>query len=407
MALTIVNRTNPASYIQEFIDRYVHQRNIDNQMQADQQGNEDQRKRQLAELIARNPKTASQVYATNPELFAGVNVPQYQPSAKEQLEEKAATAGLKDFDTLPQHARQAGTYQVGYGAPMPKEAVDAAVANDVYSNPNGFAPQMQQRQGVSDKLLLSAQEGEQKRQWGEEFTKIKLPESGSKIATDKSQQTSNYASAGANKAQAGLYGAQTDKTKAETGQLASGGGADKGKFFTQERQLRSDFLKEAKNFPDLKDQIARINEAGKSPSAQNDIAMLFNFMKMLDPHSVVRESEYATAEKAGSWLQRAEGALARVQNGQKLEEGQRRQFVGAANQMYKAIEPRLNGIVNQYRGTAKQYGLNPDNVVTFGAGANEHGGGSGGAGKSVTRAELKAMGSSEQEAKAAGYTVTD
>ena len=36
------------------------------------------------------------------------------------------------------------------------------------------------------------------------------------------------------------------------------------------------------------------------PDAAGDMALIFSYMKMLDPNSTVREGEYATAQDAGS-----------------------------------------------------------------------------------------------------------
>lgn len=149
---------------------------------------------------------------------------------------------------------------------------------------------------------------------------------------------------------------------------ATGNKAD----FSQEKALRDQYLKQVKTFPELKDQIARVNEAARDASGQSDVALLFNFMKMLDPSSVVRESEYATAANTGSLLERAGAAFNRVQNGQRLTASQRAEFVAVANRLHDAVAPRYENVANEYRKLAADYGLDPERVVQ---GIGEGGGG--------------------------------
>lgn len=67
-----------------------------------------------------------------------------------------------------------------------------------------------------------------------------------------------------------------------------------------EWQLRNEFIKrpETKRFQEIRAQFERVSQWAKADSAAWDIALVFSFMKMLDPGSVVRESEFATAANA-------------------------------------------------------------------------------------------------------------
>lgn len=139
---------------------------------------------------------------------------------------------------------------------------------------------------------------------------------------------------------------------------------DSGKKFTQESRLRSDLFREIKNYPEIVDQVSRIEAGAKDPTAAGDIAILFNFMKMLDPSSVVRESEYATAASAGSLMARAQAAMNRVSNGQRLSQAQRDDFVNTARKLFQSVSPRYETIIKNYEDTARRYGLDPQNVVS-------------------------------------------
>lgn len=67
-----------------------------------------------------------------------------------------------------------------------------------------------------------------------------------------------------------------------------------------ETSLRNEFVKrpETKRFQEIRAQFERVKQGAAADSAAWDIALVFSFMKMLDPWSVVRESEFATAENA-------------------------------------------------------------------------------------------------------------
>jgi len=81
----------------------------------------------------------------------------------------------------------------------------------------------------------------------------------------------------------------------------------------------------------------------------NDVAMIFAFMKTLDPTSVVRESEYATAANAGTGVpERIWKAYNKARNGEILLPQLRREIVRAARDSLLAKEPNLTRIRKNY-----------------------------------------------------------
>ena len=73
-----------------------------------------------------------------------------------------------------------------------------------------------------------------------------------------------------------------------------------GKTFGNEKDLRTEFQAQVKPYVELGQAYQKIETAAKNPSPAGDIAMVYGFMKVLDPSSVVREGEFATAQNAGS-----------------------------------------------------------------------------------------------------------
>ena len=81
----------------------------------------------------------------------------------------------------------------------------------------------------------------------------------------------------------------------------------------------------------------------------NDVAMIFAFMKSLDPTSVVRESEYATAANAGVGVpEKIWKAYNRALKGEILLPQLRREIIRAARDSLLAKEPNLKRIRDSY-----------------------------------------------------------
>jgi len=101
-----------------------------------------------------------------------------------------------------------------------------------------------------------------------------------------------------------------------------------------EKDLRKEFTTGSKDFVSTRDAYTRIMAVGQDPSGFGDLALIFNYMKMLDPNSVVRESEFATAQNTGSIGQRFIAMFNRVKLGMRLEEGQRKELMQATNALW-------------------------------------------------------------------------
>lgn len=96
-----------------------------------------------------------------------------------------------------------------------------------------------------------------------------------------------------------------------------------------------------------------------------DLALVYEFMKALDPSSVVRETEYATAAASGNifagYMARFNGYL--KENGGFLPPQVQKSFLSIIDTKYKVAKQQYDNAKSQYRELAKRQGLNPDNVV--------------------------------------------
>lgn len=135
----------------------------------------------------------------------------------------------------------------------------------------------------------------------------------------------------------------------------------------QHRKAEADLRKEFNGLPDVKEfndvansynTISRL--AAAKPSGPGDISFIFSYMKMLDPGSVVREGEYATAANSGGVPAVVTGLYNRVINGERLTPKQRQDFVTQARNVYESRKTRYDQLIGQYQGYAEDYGLRPD-----------------------------------------------
>lgn len=161
---------------------------------------------------------------------------------------------------------------------------------------------------------------------------------------------------------AGVKKAATAKALAAAGvEDENAGFKDKGQKVQAENSLRDDFLKESKDFLTVRSFKTRIDNLDKSGAG--DLALVFSFMKMLDPPSVVREGEQATAANAAGVPEAVRGLYNRVIGEGKMSDEARKQLVSQANKIYLGSKGQHDQRAQQFSGIAKRQGLNPDNVI--------------------------------------------
>lgn len=168
-------------------------------------------------------------------------------------------------------------------------------------------------------------------------------------------------------AQIGTLLSQVDPDLAKT--VLDGGAlkkdVDLGPDIEGESKLRKEFtnLPVVKNFSEVRDAFSKIGAAAKNPDAVSDLALIFSYMKLLDPGSVVRETEFATAQNAAGVPDRIRSQFNKVLSGERLAPEQRKAFVGTAGALFNAQKDNYDAAVNDYRELASQYGYEPDRIV--------------------------------------------
>lgn len=142
-------------------------------------------------------------------------------------------------------------------------------------------------------------------------------------------------------------------TKEATGQVLSD---DDKKVFMDIKQ-RASVDPDIKGFIDIRDAYDRVQASAKDPSAAGDLALIFNYMKVLDPGSVVREGEFANAESSGSVPDRIWKTYNKVLRGERLSTDMRADFLDRAGRLYEPKERNYLQAVEEYKADAAYLGL--------------------------------------------------
>lgn len=125
--------------------------------------------------------------------------------------------------------------------------------------------------------------------------------------------------------------------------------------------LRKEHTKASGDFIKQRDAVNKINAA--RPNAAGDLSLIFNYMKVLDPQSTVRESEFANAQNAAGVPVRIMNVWNRIKAGEFLSAPQRAQFKSEALQIFNAGLQSQKLIDTTYTDIAKRFDINPKDVV--------------------------------------------
>jgi hypothetical protein len=131
--------------------------------------------------------------------------------------------------------------------------------------------------------------------------------------------------------------------------------------------LRKEFnnLPEIKEFKAVQSAFSKVNQSAKAVSPAWDMAMIFNFMKMLDPGSVVRESEFASAANAAPLLEKlwiSFDKISAVWDWKILTPKQRLDFLTRAEDLLEWQEEIIAGTQEFYGSIADKIWVNADEV---------------------------------------------
>lgn len=133
-------------------------------------------------------------------------------------------------------------------------------------------------------------------------------------------------------------------------------------------KLRDDFTSQSKGFQNVTESYQRVIASAKDPSPAGDLALIFNYMKTLDPGSTVREGEFATAAQSGAFGDRIKAAAGRIANGERLSDEMRADFVNRAKLLYESQQSLQSQREQEFRRVGEGTGADVDKaIINFGA----------------------------------------
>ncbi len=142
--------------------------------------------------------------------------------------------------------------------------------------------------------------------------------------------------------------------------------------FNTEQKLRKEYSLDpiTKASKDISMSFNKIQDIATAPqNGANDISLIFQYMKMLDPASTVREGEQATAKNSGSIPDSVGLAYNRLLKGDDkiLPSAVRTNFFKEARRIYEGQKRVQSQVDERYGSLASQYNLEPKRVSGIGA----------------------------------------
>jgi len=136
--------------------------------------------------------------------------------------------------------------------------------------------------------------------------------------------------------------------------------------FSNTMSIRRDYQTQSKNFTLTRDnfnKIKALSNADDFTTGASDISLVFSYMKMLDPTSVVRDTEFATAANSGGVPAAVLNTYNRLREGQFLTPVQRADFTKAAKGLFREQLKVQQDRQAEFRATAESFDLDPEKSV--------------------------------------------
>jgi hypothetical protein len=159
-------------------------------------------------------------------------------------------------------------------------------------------------------------------------------------------------------------GYESQKAALELEALKASGGLDPAKSFEHEEKLRKEYQGRTKVYGELGTIYQNMQSSATAKNGPGDIALITGFMKMLDPGSVVRETEFATARDTAGLYERLKNQATKLESGQLLglDSKQRNEYVNLAKQYLDSSQKKAGEDKTALGVVVKNYKLNPENV---------------------------------------------
>jgi hypothetical protein len=208
---------------------------------------------------------------------------------------------------------------------------------------DGEVPGFDQRDRIISESMTIGDQLEQ--QWKERGYKLDEIRTMAQVRASNANAAQSYAAAAASRRGGGASGIVSNE------------------LIDNEAKVRGEYTGQLKDFVSVRDAFGRVAAAAEDPSAAGDLALIFNYMKMLDPGSVVREQEFANAQNAAGVPERVRAAYNNALRGERLTDNTRGDFLDRAGRLFSTQLDTANKTREVYGSLADQYGFSRDRVT--------------------------------------------
>jgi hypothetical protein len=128
-----------------------------------------------------------------------------------------------------------------------------------------------------------------------------------------------------------------------------------------EAKLRGEYTKNTDEFSKIDSAFSRLQSSLNGTGA-GDLSLVFQYMKILDPGSTVREGEFANAANAGGVDDQIVGIYNKIREGAFLSPMQRIDFYQRAKDLYNSAAERYDYTTEMFTNLANAYEITGDNI---------------------------------------------
>lgn len=173
------------------------------------------------------------------------------------------------------------------------------------------------------------------------------------------------------------------------------GNTNENRNFTRATTLRNEYGKKADKIGEGVRHAETVMTLLSDPTIAQDptkqVSLVFAFGKMLDPESVVRESEYALIANARGVFQGLLQKPDQIMTGARLTPEQLKSMQAIAGQLFAGADQRRNDLAAAYRSMAERNGLRVEDVLPMMPRVDAGGAGGDGQLSPAERAELRRL----------------
>jgi hypothetical protein len=141
------------------------------------------------------------------------------------------------------------------------------------------------------------------------------------------------------------------------------GEVPEGTDFGEILRVRNDMIRNSGEFTAAQTGYEKVQAAARSDSPAGDMALIFGFMKILDPGSIVKEGEFATVENSQGVPDQIRNIYNKVMTGERLTPEQRQDFMYQAREQYVPLIERQQRFVRDAEGFAQRNKLPLADIV--------------------------------------------